>query len=164
MKKQSRGYLLGWRDPTHSVDFYAKVIYMWTLVGLVFGCVLFIFGFGAAGMGHGTYLPMAVYGAPFSAVPLVGMFATPVWWTALGWTISSRRRTIALGMLAANILGAALFATFGTPWEQGEEQWKYFDQAQATFPVRVWGGLASYSAILLLFLNAAFLIRSRGQT
>ena len=136
----------------------------WTLVGLVFGCVLFIFGLGAAGMGHGAYLPMAIYGAPFSAVPFVGMFVTPVWWTALGWMISSRRRTVALGLLATNVIGAALFVIFGTPWEHGEEQWKYFDQTQATFPVGVWGGLASYSAMLLLFLNAALSIRSRGQT
>jgi hypothetical protein len=132
---------------------------MWTLVGLVFGCALFIFGFGAAGMGHGTYLPMAIYGAPFSAVPLAGMFVTRVWWTALGWTISSRRRTVTLGLLAANIIGAALFVIFGTPWEHGEEQWKYFDLTQAAFPVRVWGGLASYSAMVLLFLYAALSIR-----
>ena len=86
-----------------------RLTHIWTLVGLVFGCVLFIFGVGAAGVGHGTYLPMAIYGAPFSAVPFAGMFVTPVWWTALGWTISSRRRTVALELLAANIIGAALF-------------------------------------------------------
>ncbi len=136
-----------------------RLTHIWTLVGLVFGCVLFIFGFGAFGMGHGTFLPMAIYGAPFSAVPFAGMFATPVWWTALGWTISSRRRIVARGLLAANIIGAALFVIFGTPVEPGEDQWKYFDQTQSAFPLRVWGGLASYSAMLLLFLNAALSIR-----
>jgi hypothetical protein len=107
---------------------------------------------------------MAIYGAPFSAVPFAGMFVTPVWWTALGWTISSRRRTVALGLLAANIIGAALFVISGTPWEHGADQWKYFDQTQAAFPVPVWGGLAAYSAMLFLFLYAALSIGSRGQT
>jgi hypothetical protein len=125
--------------------------------------VLFIFGFGAAGMGHGTYLPLYIYGAPFSVVPLAGMFVTPVWWTALCWTISSRRKTVALGLLAAHIIGAALFVICGTPAEPGEDQWKYFDRMQATFPVQIWGGLASYSAILILFLNAAFSIRRKSM-
>jgi hypothetical protein len=38
--------------------------------------------------------------------------------------------------------------------EQGEDQWKYSDRMQAISPVPLWGGLASYSAMLLLFLYA----------
>jgi len=131
------------------------------LVGLVFGWVLFIFGFGAAGMGHGAYLPLYIYGAPFSVVPFAGLLVTPVWWTALGWTISSRRRSVALGLLAAHIIGAALFVICGTPMEPGEDQRKYFDRMQAISPVLIWGGLASYSAMLLLFLYAALSIRRK---
>jgi hypothetical protein len=126
----------------------------------LFGCVLFIFGVGALGMGHGTFLPMAIYGAPFSVVPFAGMVVTPVWWTALGWTVSSHRRTLALGLLAANVIGAALFVLLGTPMENGEDQWRYFDRAQATLAIWVWGGFASYAAMLLLFVRATFSIGS----
>ena len=140
-----------------ATKFFAKS--RWTLLGLLSGCVLFIFGFGAAGMGHGTYLPLAIYGAPFSVVPFAGPFITPVWWAALGWTISSRRRAVALGLLAAHIIGAALFVGFGTPDEPREVQWKYFDRVQHFSPVFLWAGLASYSAMLLLFLDAALRVR-----
>jgi hypothetical protein len=134
----------------------------WTLVGLLFGCVLFIFGLGAAGMAHGTYLPLYIYGAPLSAVPLAGLLVTPVWWTALGWAISSRRRTVALGLLAAHIIGATLFVIFGTPMEPGEDQWIYFDRMQTISPVLIWGGLASYAAMLILFLYVALSIRRKS--
>ena len=51
--------------------------------GLALGCALFIFDFGAVGMGHGTYLPITIYGAPLSVVPVGWMLGAPFWWTAL---------------------------------------------------------------------------------
>src|SRR5258708_11893519 len=56
----------------------------WAWVGFSYGCVLFLFAVGTSGMGHGTYLPFAIYGAPFSIVPILGLFVAPVWWAALG--------------------------------------------------------------------------------
>lgn len=127
----------------------------WTLVGLVFGLVLFVFGIGALGIGHGTFLPMAVYGAPFSAVPFAGMLAAPFWWTALGWAISSRRSKLALAMLALNLAGAGVFVLLGTPMEHGEDQWRYFEHTKRVLPFWVWGEFACYAAMLLLMFRVS---------
>src|SRR5215469_61105 len=108
--------------------------------GLALGCALFIFDFGAVGMGHGTYLPITIYGAPLSVVPVGWMLGAPFWWTALGWAVSSRRRALALGLLGMNLVCATLFVILGTPMEHGEDQWRHFDRTQRILPLWVWGG------------------------
>ena len=126
----------------------------WMWLGFLFGCTLFFFGFGAAGMGHGTFLPLAIYGAPLSAVPFLGMIIAPPWWTAVGWTISYQRRGAAATMVGAHLLAVGLFLWFGTPMEHGEDQWTYFTRAERSLPVWIWGGLTIYSVGLLLALKA----------
>lgn len=145
------------RDCYRCAIFYENLdtMHRWTLAGLAFGLVLFVFGFAALGMGHGSFLPMAIYGAPFSAVPLAGMLVVPFWWTALGWAIASQRGKLALGMLALNLAGAGAFVLLGTPMENGEDQWRYFEQTKRILPFCLWGGFASYAAMLLLMLKAS---------
>ena len=50
----------------------------WQWYGFTFGCVLLVFGFGDVGAGHGTYLPLMLFGAPLSIVPVIGVLAAPV--------------------------------------------------------------------------------------
>jgi hypothetical protein len=121
---------------------------MW--FGLAFGCVLLVFGFGSAGMGHGTYLPLAIYGAPLSIIPILGMFIAPVWWAAMGWVLSSRRRRTSVVMLILHMIAVGLFLWFGTPTEQGEERWTYFVRAEHYLPLWLWGGISTYVAGLLV--------------
>jgi len=127
----------------------------WTWFGFTFGCFLFFSGFGAAGMGHGTYLPLAIYGAPLSIIPFVGMVIAPVWWTILGWTISTQRRWVTSAMLGFHLLAAVLFVWLGTPMEHPEDQWAYFVRAERSLPFWLWGGLATYGVGLLMALKAA---------
>jgi len=46
-----------------------------TFAGLGYGVVPFVFAFICAGAGHGSYLPFAIFGAPFSLIPVAGLFA-----------------------------------------------------------------------------------------
>jgi hypothetical protein len=76
--------------------------------GVLFGCVLFPFAMVSAGVGHGSYLPFMIYGAPLSIVPVLGLFVTPFWWGAVGWMLQKRRRTAAINMLAIHVLAVGL--------------------------------------------------------
>ena len=111
--------------------------------------------------------------APRGVSPLVDLwravFRGPVRWT-VGYTclvdcsrlddlVASKDSCARIACRA--YIGVALFVNCGTPMEQGEDQWKYSDRMQAISPVLIWGGLASYSAILLLFLFAALSIRGK---
>jgi hypothetical protein len=128
----------------------------WAWIGFSYGCVLFLFAFGASGMGHGTYLPFAIYGSPFSILPIAGLFVAPLWWAALGWMHSSGRRRTAVVMLASHLVGVALFLWFGTSMEHGEDQWTYVSRAQRALPLWLWAGIAVYSAGLLLSVVTVF--------
>ena len=65
------------------------------LCGSVYGAGLFIFALLAAGFGHGTYLPFAVFGAPISLVhersALVGVL---ILWPAAGFVLGASRNLI----------------------------------------------------------------------
>jgi hypothetical protein len=128
----------------------------WAWLGFSYGCVLFLFAFGTSGMGHGTYLPFAIYGAPFSIFPIAGLFVAPVWWAALGWMLSSGRRRTAFVMLASHLTGVALLLWFGTPMEHGEDQWTYVSKVQRALPVWLWSGLAVYTVGLLFSVVTVF--------
>ena len=57
----------------------------------MFGLVLLGFGWASAGAGHGTYLPVIVFGAPLSVVPVLGLFAAPVWWGLVAYVLGRWR-------------------------------------------------------------------------
>jgi hypothetical protein len=100
--------------------------------GALFGCVLFPFALVTAGVGHGSYLPFMIYGAPLSIVPLLGLFVAPFWWGAVGWMLRKRRRNPAINMLAIHSFGAALFLGF--------DGFRVPDSDQGLF----WAGMAIY--------------------
>lgn len=56
------------------------------LVGLLYGAILALLAFFAAGMGHGTYMPLALSSAPLGAFGFfAGLFGAPLVWAVFGW-------------------------------------------------------------------------------
>ena len=117
----------------------------WPWYGFAFGCVLFVFAFGSFGAGHGSYLPLALFAAPISLVPLVGLFSAPVWWAVVGWTLKDAHRVAQVLLMALHTCAMGLILWFGTPGESGSEQWRYFAKTQGVMPVWLWSGIIVYA-------------------
>jgi len=115
-------------------------------LGFFYGAALFVFGIASAGAGHGSYLPVSLFAAPLSVIPVAGIFVAPIWWTVVWYVLGQRRRLPAFGLLAMHALATGLLLLLGSPWEPGEEQWRYFRQAARLAPAVVWGGLVVYAA------------------
>lgn len=127
----------------------------WPWYGLAFGCLLFVFAFGSAGAGHGSYLPFSIFAAPLSLVPLFGLFAAPVWWTVIGWLLKAQRRGLATAALAIHTFTVGLVFWLGNPGEPGAEQWRYFREAQRVIPLWLWSGIGTYAIGLLVAWSLA---------
>ena len=136
------------------------LIHRLPLVGFAYGCVLFVFAFGSAGFGTGSYLPFAVYGAPLSLIPLAGLFVAPVWWGLLGYCLRRRSLGATLSMLAVHVAAVALVLWLGNPWESGDDQWRYFRRTQQAIPIVLWGGVLVY----VFGQVAAWVLAIRGFT
>jgi hypothetical protein len=97
--------------------------------GLVYGFLLALLSFGAAGAGHGTLIPLIVSSAPLGVTyPGAGsdtergaalftmLFAGPLLWMLLGWLVAlpGRRAVLAATVLLLHYASAlALVATTG---------------------------------------------------
>lgn len=112
--------------------------------GLAFGAILFVFAFGSAGAGHGTYLPSAIFAAPLSLVPLFGLFAAPALWGLMGWLVRNEQRWPAIIAISIHSFAVILLLVLGNPEEPGSEQWRYFWQAERVVGWWLWTGLAIY--------------------
>lgn len=111
----------------------------------MFGLVLLGLGWASAGGGHGTYLPVMVFGAPLSVVPVLGLFAAPVWWGLVAYVLG-RWREVGVGLLGVHLGAVGLLLWLGSPLEPGAEQWGYLGRAVREAPVLVWGGVGVYLA------------------
>ena len=112
--------------------------------GLAFGGLLMAGSFVLAGSGHGSYLPLAVTGAPLSWVPGAGFVAPLLRWGALGHLLAGGKRTLAIVVLGAHTLAVLGCLQFGSPYEPGAQQWEYFERAQRLAPVALWATLGLY--------------------
>jgi len=112
--------------------------------GFAYGCVLLFFAFASAGAGHGSFLPFAIYGAPVSILPEVGLFAAPIWWALVGGVLARRNRRTAALMMAVHGAAVGMVLWLGTPGEPGNEQWEYFRRTELVIPGVLWGGIAIY--------------------
>jgi hypothetical protein len=121
----------------------------WALVGFVFGCALVVFGFGAAGAGHGSYLLLALSAAPVSLMPGPGLFAAPFWWAWVGWLLKQRQSVLLIVALAIHTVCAALILLFGTLAEPGAEQWESWHRVERVMPTWIWSGIVAYSVGLI---------------
>jgi len=117
----------------------------WPWYGFGFGCLLFVFAFGSAGAGHGSYLPFAIFAAPASLIPVIGLFAAPAWWSTVGWLLKQQRPRLSGIAMAVHSASVGIVLWLGTPTEPGREQWRYFRNAEQAIPVWLWSGLALYA-------------------
>jgi hypothetical protein len=121
----------------------------WPWYGFAFGCILLVFAFGDAAAGHGTDLPLIVFGAPLSIVPVVGVLAAPIWWTVVGVSLKDRR-LIAVPVLAVHTSAVVLLWWFGSPSVSRDDEWRYFHRFEEYAPVWLWSGIALHVAGVLV--------------
>src|SRR5262252_2742427 len=114
--------------------------------GAGYGLLLFGCAFLAAGFGHGTYLPFAVFGAPLSLVDQkIGLFAVLFVWPIGGFILGASRRLIWPTLfLLAHAVAVGWILWHGTPFERADEQWTYFDQARGALGGAINSGFAIY--------------------
>ncbi len=112
--------------------------------GLIFGALLMVGSFVVAAGGHGSYLPLAVAGAPLSWVPGAGIVAPVLLWGALGHLLAGGKRTFATLVLGGHTLAALACLQFGSPYEPAAQQWENFARAQRLSPVLLPATLGLY--------------------
>ena len=114
--------------------------------GGLYGLVLCVIGLLATGWGHGTYLPVAVFGAPFGVLPgPLGLFACLAWWPAVAFAIgASRRPWMAIALLLIHAAAVAAMLVFGTPFESADEQWRYYERARMHYGALLFTGWVVY--------------------
>jgi len=115
-----------------------------TFAGLGYGAVLFLLAFGCAGFGHGSYLPFAIFGAPFSLIPVAGLFAAPFVWAVYGFLLGGRRGRWSLAVLFLHLAGVSVVLILAFGFGSAEQQWKYLGKSAYYVPGALWGGLAVY--------------------
>jgi hypothetical protein len=116
----------------------------WPWYGFAFGCILFVFAFGSAGAGHGTYLPFAIFAAPVSLIPRVGLFSAPVWWAAVGWTLKHQQIWLSASSMIIHTAAVGLVLSLGTPGNLFGERWWYFRRTERAMPLWLWSGIVVY--------------------
>jgi hypothetical protein len=147
---------------------YATDGFETSIGGALYALVLCILGLMATGFGHGTYLPIAVFGAPLGVIlgPLgfLGLLACLAWWPVVGFVLGASRgpgpAALLLALHAAAVLAMLMF---GTPFERADEQWNYYRQAQAHvgpaiftgWIVYIIGQAAAWSLVLVRWLSPA---------
>lgn len=93
-------------SPSRQDDTRSRSVAVYVLIGIAYGMALDIIAFMAAGFGHGTYVPLTVFGAPFSfAGPLVALVYTPVFWTLVAVLLAYARSVRARWVLVVLICG-----------------------------------------------------------
>jgi hypothetical protein len=53
------------------------------------------------------------------------LFVAPLWWTVVGYFLGHRRRLPAIGLMTMHAAAVGLLLWLGSPWEPGDEQWRY---------------------------------------
>jgi hypothetical protein len=99
------------------------------VVGLASGVLLWLVAVFCAGGGHGTYLPIAVFGAPLSLLPGVWLVSPLIMWPLFGVALARRWRLTFGVLLLSHVLGVVAGAIYGTPVESPQEQWSYLANA-----------------------------------
>jgi hypothetical protein len=112
--------------------------------GLTFGGLLMVGSFVVAAGGRGSYLPLALTGAPLSWVPGAGIVAPMLLWGTLGHLVASGKRAFALLVLSGHTLAVLACLQLGSPYEPGARQWEYFARTQRLAPVALWATLGLY--------------------
>jgi hypothetical protein len=134
------------------------------LCGAVYAAGLFVFAFVAAGGGHGTYLPFAIFGAPLSLLHArIAMFAVLIVWPVGGVILGASRRLVwPVTFLSVHTLAVGAILLWGSRFESASEQWQYLEDARR----HVGGAIASGITLYLIGQAACWtllLLRKRDD-
>ncbi len=124
--------------------------WIWTAVGIIYGICLLMTGICANAAGHGTSIPLVIFGAPLTLGG--GAPGGPlVVWPALGFAIDCLPRVswgrIVLGILMATHYISAFFAI--QPWIKAEQNWSRYSDSL---------GFSVYGPSVLLYLVGQIVI------
>lgn len=106
-------------------------------MGLLYGVLLTVIGVLAANVGHGTYVLIGVFSAPFGFLGIpVAILGSIILWLLIGLSLGKGKKVFLLMILGhyAGIILLLNTETFG--------DWKYFDQSLEHNPTLVFLGLA----------------------
>lgn len=119
-----------------------------SVLGGLYGVVLLVFAVILAGAGHSTYLPLAVFGAPFSL--LGGWFAfvaIAVLWSAVGLAIGAGKGpAVPAGMLLIHAISVAAVLIWGSGFESAEARWRDLQRVRSSADGLVKVAFAFYAA------------------
>lgn len=99
------------------------------VLGCASGVVLWLLAMFCTGGGHGTYLPIAVFGAPLSLIPGVWLVSPLVIWPLVGIAVDRRWRFALLVLALSHASGVGAAVMLGTRFEGPDEQWTYLANA-----------------------------------
>jgi hypothetical protein len=129
--------------------------------GAAYGLILTLFGFIAAGFGHGTYALLGIWSAPLSLLwaPFALFGAIALWagvGLLLGSLVRSAQRVEFLIFISVHYAGAMVFL-----FTQEYSEWAYFLKAWERVPWTIMGGILTYF-MGQVFMWLVFLRTSRG--
>jgi hypothetical protein len=133
-------------------------------LGLAYGVALWLFAWAGFGMGEGTYHLFAWFGAPLSALPILGLFAPPVWWPATEFVLRRHLRAAAVVMLLSHC-AVAWFDYRSGIMESGDDQWRHYERAARFYGTEMRLGVALYLIGLTVtsFLTVRLLESKRSR-
>lgn len=110
------------------------------IVGLLYGLLLTVFGVFAANAGHGTYVLIGIFSAPFGLLGTRASFlGAIILWLMMGLLLGAFRKKLFLLAIVTHYVGIALLLntdSFG--------DWQYFEQALESNATSIFLGLAIY--------------------
>ena len=124
-------------------------------LGLASGTVLWFLAFLCAGGGHGTYLPLAVFGAPLSLLPGVWLVSPLIMWPLSGVAVARRWRLALVVLILCHLSGVVAGVVLGTPVESVDEQWGYLAKAARQIGLIIVTAFIVYAAALSAMIYLA---------
>jgi hypothetical protein len=114
-------------------------------LGCAFGVVLWLLALFCTGGGHGTYLPIAVFGAPLSLIPGIWLLSPLIMWSLSGVAVARRWRPALAVLVLSHAFGVAIAVLLGTPFESSDEQWTYLANAVRQIGVVIVAAFSLYA-------------------
>lgn len=143
------------RRSTHIPVFYSPMRMTATTLGCASGAVMWALAMICSGAGHGSYLPVAVFGAPLSFIPGISLVSPLVVWPLVGVAVDRRRRLTMLAVAILHACGVGAAIGLGTPFESSDEQWSYLAHVAQSDGTTIGIAVAVYAATVAMMIYRA---------
>ena len=141
-----------------------------SIIGGLYGAGLLVLAALLTGGGHGTYLPLLIFGAPLTFVGgWLSFLSIIVLWATIGFVLGAYRRPIAPSIvLLLHLVSVGVILARGSGFESAEEQWEHLARVQVyagesvktAFGVYASGQIAAWGFLVV----RALLQRRRSTT